>query len=120
MRPIVPTRFAIFALAAGLFAGSLCGCGHAGSPAAQTASPRAIAGNQGRGADIFRADCAACHTVTAGSGGVGPSLAHERAHKNYAQTVSWIEAPEPPMPKLYPAPLSDRDVADVAAYVESL
>jgi hypothetical protein len=34
--------------------------------------------------------------------------------------VTWIEQPDPPMPKLYPAPLSERDVDDVAAYVQSL
>jgi len=28
--------------------------------------------------------------------------------------------PEAPMPKLYPAPFNDADVADVAAFVETL
>lgn len=39
---------------------------------------------------------------------------------NYATLVSWIEDPEPPMPKLYPSPLSARQVRDVAAYVLTL
>jgi mono/diheme cytochrome c family protein len=51
---------------------------------------------------------------------LGPSLRDERKRKTYAQTIEWIEDPVSPMPKLYPSPLSDKDVADVAAYVQTL
>jgi len=47
-------------------------------------------------------------------------LKGEKSRKDYAAAVAWIKDPKPPMPKLYPAPLSESDVADVAAYVESL
>ena len=73
-----------------------------------------------RGAEVFRANCAVCHTASGAAGGVGPSLEHEKQRKNYDQTVAWIESPDPPMPKLYPAPLTEKDVEDVAAYVQSL
>ncbi len=77
-------------------------------------------GNGSRGAEVFRANCAVCHTANGAAAGVGPSLDGEKHRKNYEQTVAWIEQPDPPMPKLYPAPLSQKDVEDVAAYVESL
>ena len=72
------------------------------------------------GKEIFTQNCAACHGADGTQGGVGPSLRHEKTRKSTTAAVAWIENPKPPMPKLYPAPLSDKDVADVAAYVESL
>ena len=64
--------------------------------------------------------CVSCHGANGEGGGVGPSLKNEKSRKNYAQTVTWIKNPTPPMPKLYPSPLSEKDVADVAAYVQTL
>ena len=85
-----------------------------------TTPARAALGDGSRGAEVFRANCAVCHTANGAAGGVGPSLEREKQRKNYDQTVAWIESPDPPMPKLYPAPLSEKDVDDVAAYVQSL
>jgi mono/diheme cytochrome c family protein len=87
---------------------------------ASTAPAQATLGDRSRGAEVFRANCAVCHTASGAAAGVGPSLEREKQRKNYAQTVAWIEQPDPPMPKLYPSPLSGKDVADVAAYVQSL
>jgi hypothetical protein len=53
-------------------------------------------------------------------GGSGPSLAGERSRKNLAAAIAWIENPELPIPKLYPSPLSQRDVENIAAYIETL
>ena len=73
------------------------------------------------GAAIFKANCATCHGPTGVEGGtLGPSLRHESRRLGYDAAVSWIEDPQPPMPKLYPKPLSEGQVRDVAAYVESL
>jgi mono/diheme cytochrome c family protein len=72
------------------------------------------------GKEIFEHNCSACHGATGTEGGIGPSLRNEKARKNYARTVAWIENPQPPMPKLYPAPLGEKDVDDAAAYVQSL
>jgi mono/diheme cytochrome c family protein len=94
------------------------GCGHgASSTAAPTATP---IGNSSRGAGLFRADCAVCHTANGAAAGVGPPLTNEKAHKNFEQTIESIKNPDPPMPKLYPSPLSERDVEDLAAYVQTL
>jgi mono/diheme cytochrome c family protein len=98
------------------------GCSHAG-PSASTATaspPATVAGDVRAGRSLFTANCAACHGATGVEGGVGPSLRNERSRKSDAQAIAWIEDPLPPMPKLYPVPLTDADVANLAAYVESL
>jgi mono/diheme cytochrome c family protein len=77
-------------------------------------------GDVDRGREVFTLNCATCHGATGTEGGVGPSLRDERARKNYDDTIAWIENPLPPMPKLYPSPLSREAVDDVAAYVQSL
>jgi mono/diheme cytochrome c family protein len=84
------------------------------------ASPAAAIGDAGHGKQIYAANCAACHGATGVEGGVGPSLKGEKARKNDAETIAWIHDPKPPMPKLWPSPLNDKDVADVAAYVQTL
>ena len=73
-----------------------------------------------RGKTIFATNCSACHGATGTEGGIGPSLKNEQSRKNYADTIAWIKNPQPPMPKLYPSPLSEKDVDDVAAYVQGL
>jgi mono/diheme cytochrome c family protein len=105
-----------------LVAALIAGCAHntAQTAAGATAAPQPVLGDRSRGADVFRANCAVCHAANGAAAGVGPSLVSERQRKNYDQTVAWIEAPDPPMPKLYPSPLSEKDVDDVAAYVQSL
>jgi mono/diheme cytochrome c family protein len=82
---------------------------------------RAVAtGDAAHGKTLFGANCASCHGATGTEGGVGPSLKGEKSKKNQAAAVAWIKNPKPPMPKLYPSPLSEKDVSDVAAYVETL
>jgi len=98
------------------------GCSRSRQTTAQTiASPQAqLDVSIQRGGTIFSANCAACHGATGREGGVGPALTGERRKMNLDATIAWIENPNPPMPKLFPTPLNERDVADVAAYVESL
>jgi ubiquinol-cytochrome c reductase cytochrome c subunit len=76
-------------------------------------------GDAVHGKEMYAQNCASCHGVNA-QGGMGPNLHHEKARKNYQATIAWIKNPQPPMTKLYPAPLSESDVADVAAYVQTL
>jgi alcohol dehydrogenase (cytochrome c) len=71
------------------------------------------------GKAVFGQYCAGCHGAT-GEGGVGPSLKGEAARKSLAEATAFIKEPKAPMPKLYPAPLTDKDVAEVAAFVETL
>ncbi len=95
-------------------AGENASGGSAATGATAVAGPDAEHGKQ-----IYLQNCAACHGA-AGEGGAGPALKGEHTRKDREQAIAWIKDPQPPMPKLYPAPLSDKDVADVAAYVESL
>ena len=83
--------------------------GNAGAPAA-------VAPEVARGHAIFETYCVKCHV----SAPIGPPLANIKAHESLAITVSQIKNPAPPMPKLFPATLSDQDVNDVAAYVRTL
>ena len=90
-----------------------------GHSASNTLAKQSAPGDPARGRTIFLQNCAMCHGAAA-TGGVGPALKNEKSRKNFAQAVAWIKHPQPPMPKLYPSPLSEKDVRDVAAYVESL
>ena len=85
-----------------------------------TSAMSAATGDPTHGKAIFTANCATCHGQTGTEGGIGPPLKNEKSRKNYAQTVAWIKNPQPPMAKLYPSPLNEKDVDDVAAYVQSL
>jgi mono/diheme cytochrome c family protein len=72
-----------------------------------------------RGAQVYAAHCAVCHGKQ-GEGGSAPELMGEHYHKDEQQIVLWIKNALPPMPRLYPATLSDQDVKDVASFVASL
>ena len=69
-----------------------------------------------RGREIFATYCVKCHV----SAPIGPPRANLKAHEALAVTVMQIKNPAPPMPKLFPATLSEQDVDDVAAYVQTL
>ncbi len=127
------TYLAVAAIAASIGAGCSKGSDQTSSSSTTTtttataapaiATPAALAsvrGDAAHGKSIFGAKCAACHGATGTEGGVGPSLKNEKSRKNYDQTVAWIKNPEQPMPKLYPAEISAKDVDDVAAFVQSL
>lgn len=90
------------------------------STSTTTTTTSTTMGDAAKGKQIFSANCATCHGATGTEGGVGPSLKGEKSRKNYQQTIAWIKNPTPPMPKLYPSPLSETDVENVAAYVQSL
>lgn len=88
--------------------------------AADAMGAAAGTGDAAHGKELFTQNCSSCHGATGTEGGVGPSLKGEKGKKNDAQTIAWIKNPTAPMPKLYPSPLSEKDVADVAAYVQTL
>jgi len=87
--------------------------------AASSPSVTVASGDPIRGRQLYTANCAACHGAS-GQGGVGPNLHGEKARKDTAAAIAWIKHPKLPMPTLYPDPLSEKDVDDVAAFVESL
>ena len=72
-----------------------------------------------RGKTLFGQYCSACHGQT-GEGGVGTPLRNESSRKSREQVVAFIKNPKAPMPKLYPSPLTESDVASVAEFVETL
>ncbi len=84
------------------------------------AGEKVAAGDSKHGMAIFGQNCSSCHGAGGAGGGIGPSLKGEKGRKDTSAAIAWIKNPQPPMPKLYPAPLSESDVADVAAYVEGL
>jgi mono/diheme cytochrome c family protein len=77
-------------------------------------------GDAKHGEAIFTQNCSSCHGAAGAGGGIGPSLKGEKGRKDYPAAIAWIENPKPPMPKLYPQPLTEHDVDDVASYVETL
>ncbi len=117
---MIALGFMIVAVAAGCTKSENSTASGSGTTAPSADAAVIAVGDTDRGHEVFRANCSRCHGVTGTEGGVGPSLAHESSRKNYLQTVVWIENPLPPMPKLYPAPLNERAVHDVAAYVQKL
>jgi len=81
----------------------------------------AVAGGDAKhGGAIFNQNCSSCHGAAGAGGGIGPSLKGEKSRKDLPAAIAWIKNPKPPMPKLYPSTISESDVADVAAYVETL
>jgi mono/diheme cytochrome c family protein len=100
----------------------LVGCTTAsyGATDAPAGSGATMGGDKKSGEGIFAANCAGCHGTQGSGGGVGPSLRDESRRMNFETLASWIQDPEPPMPKLYPTPLNDAQVRDIAAYVETL
>jgi len=87
------------------------------APIAQHGAPASA--DTVHGQTIYAANCAACHGAK-GDGGVGPELHGEMTRKDTVGTIFWIKNPISPMPALYPKPLSEKDVDDVAAFVEKL
>ncbi|HEY1882027.1 MAG TPA: cytochrome c [Candidatus Cybelea sp.] len=79
-----------------------------------------VGGDRIAGALVFAANCETCHGAEGAGGPVGPSLYGESKRMSYGGLVSWIEDPQPPMPRLYPKFLTPSEVRDAAAYVESL
>lgn len=71
------------------------------------------------GKALFAQFCSGCHGAS-GEGSVGPRLQGESGRKTLEQAEAFIKEPKSPMPKLYPAPLAEQDVKDVAEFVESL
>ena len=79
-----------------------------------------VRADAGRGRTIYNAQCSACHGASGANGPVGPPLVKERKRRSLADIEAIVRDPDPPMPKLYPGTLSDRDVKDVSAYVAGL
>jgi mono/diheme cytochrome c family protein len=107
-----------FALLAAVSAAA--GCSRHGT-AKNVSAPATIPGaDLSRGKAVYAAQCAACHGERGAGGPVGPSLQNENAKRPYRSVYAIVLDPAPPMPKLYPGRITQSDVRDVSAYVESL
>lgn len=89
-------------------------------PLAKLPVAKVAPGNASAGAAVFAANCASCHGTGGKNGSVGPQLAGMGLKAG--QVAYMVRNPqaidkESAMPKL---PLTDKQVADVAAYVASL
>jgi mono/diheme cytochrome c family protein len=89
-------------------------------PLAKLPMAKVAAGSATAGAAVFSANCASCHGAGGKNGQVGPTLAG--IGLKAGQVAYMIRNPQgvdksSGMPKL---PLTDKQVADVAAYVASL
>ncbi len=113
--------FHVLAVLSVLVAGfGLAGCNRQAHSARGAAVQTDVPANVARGRPIYLAQCSACHGRDGAGGQVGPSLRNESARRNDAAVSAIVLNPEPPMPKLYPARLTQADVRDVSAYVETL
>ncbi len=73
-----------------------------------------LSANEANGEELYRTFCASCHAVD-GSGGTGANIQGASARL----TVESMLAPPALMPD-YSSTLTDQEMADIAAYVESL
>ncbi len=71
----------------------------------------------GTGASLYATNCAACHGADR-SGGVGPALTLLGKNRSHAQIVALIKNPPPKMPKMFPDAISEREVEQIATYLE--
>ncbi len=90
-------------------------------PLAKLTSAKVAAGNVANGAKLFAANCESCHGAGGKNGQVGPTLAG--AGLKPGQVAFMVRNPaaidkDSAMPKL--AGITDKDLADIAAYVASL
>jgi mono/diheme cytochrome c family protein len=102
-------------IAGAVFAAIVTGC--AQKPVSAT-DP--IVANVQRGRALFEKSCSNCHGAIGTEGDIGPSLRGESRRKDLDATIVWIHHPQPPMPTLYPSPLTAAEVIDIASYVQTL
>ncbi|GGM09755.1 c-type cytochrome [Deinococcus aerophilus] len=92
-------------------------------------TPNAAAGNAEAGATVFTSNCAGCHGAQ-GGGGIGPSLVTDEGPKAWtlAQFTTVLREGVLPggrelsavMPRFSDAQLSDTQVADLLAHIQTL
>jgi mono/diheme cytochrome c family protein len=93
--------------------------GQAPAPAQRPAVAAAPAGNADNGRKLFAADgCYQCHGYEAqGSSATGPRLGPQPIA--FAQLIRYVRAPTGQMPPYTAKVVSDRDLADIYAFLQS-
>ena len=69
------------------------------------------------GATVYAQNCAACHGDKR-QGGIGPDLLNIGTRRSAAQIAAVIKIPPAGMPKLYPTPVNDGELAAIVAYLQ--
>jgi mono/diheme cytochrome c family protein len=106
MKHVSLTIIALIALAAPAFA----------PPAS---AQGAAAGDASRGKEIFMKDaCYTCHGTTGAGGVAGPQLAHTGLNADAIKQQ--LRSPQIRMPSYSEKILSDAEIADIVAYIQSL
>ena len=77
-------------------------------------------GDPARGGEIFRLNCAACHSAAGSGGALLDEAAPDLRRSTPTQVAEAIRGGPSPMPKFGTAALDDQQVDDVAAYVRTL
>jgi ubiquinol-cytochrome c reductase cytochrome c subunit len=77
-------------------------------------------GDVARGGEIFRLQCAACHSAAGRGGALIDQRAPALDQSTALQTAEAVRVGPGTMPVFGPAAISDQDLADVTAYVQQL
>lgn len=86
---------------------------------AQSAAPASATGDAARGKDIFMKDaCYTCHGTAGEGGAMGPKIAHDGLSAEAIKQQ--LREPQAQMPAYTAKILSDAQVADIVAYIQSL
>ncbi|MET4699092.1 cytochrome c [Constrictibacter sp. MBR-5] len=82
-------------------------------------SPVQAAGDPDNGARLTQTWCSGCHAAGASGADVAPPLREiaARPGRTQAYLYAWLTDPHPPMPRL---DLSNRQIADLMAYLATL
>ena len=72
-----------------------------------------------RGRALYARNCSGCHGEH-GEGATAKSLRDLGKRMTLESTVEWLKNPRPPMPKLFPSPLGEDELRDIAQLLLSL
>jgi mono/diheme cytochrome c family protein len=116
----MPLRTLVVPLMVMIAALQLGACARHGAPRGSRPTTNVPGADLARGKTLFVQQCAACHGIAGMGGEIGPSLVNERARRSFESVRAFVNDPPPPMPKLYPSRMTQADIRDVSAYVETL
>ena len=72
-----------------------------------------------KGRRAFSRNCTVCHGLS-GEGGLGPPLKGITTRLSADEITHQLKSPRGSMPRLYPAPIDDRLLVDLLAYLQQL